>query len=124
MPEGQPPAPGPPAPPPLPPPGVSGQRNAPMLVLAYLGLLALIPLMVEKDDREVQWHAKNGLVLTVAFVALFVALNVMGAILGLFWLLAPVVWLLWLVVVILGILRALNGQRFVVPGLSEYADKF
>lgn len=127
MPDGQPPAPGSPAPPPIPPPpppGASGQRNAPMLVLAYLGLLALIPLLVEKDDREVQWHAKNGLVLTVAFVAVFVALNVMGAILGLFWLLAPVVWLLWLVVVILAILKALNGQRFVVPGLSEYADKF
>ena len=29
-----------------------------MIVLAYLWLLALVPLLVEKDDPEVQWHAQ------------------------------------------------------------------
>ena len=37
-----------------------------MIVLAYLWLLALIPLLVEKQDPEVQWHAKHGLVLMIA----------------------------------------------------------
>ena len=32
-----------------------------MIVLAYFGLLALIPLLMEKEDAEVQWHAKHGL---------------------------------------------------------------
>ena len=41
-------------------------------------LLALIPLLVEKDDSEVQWHAKNGLAFTVAFVVLFIALTIVG----------------------------------------------
>ena len=44
-----------------------------MIVLAYLGPLALIPLLMEKEDQEVQWHAKHGLVLTVAEVAVFIA---------------------------------------------------
>src|SRR5215469_5978975 len=34
-----------------------------MLVLAYLGLLALIPLLTVNDSEFVKWHAKNGLVL-------------------------------------------------------------
>ncbi len=42
----------------------SSNRNV-MILLSYLWLLALIPLVVEKEDREVQWHAKHGLVLTV-----------------------------------------------------------
>ena len=94
------------------------------MILSYLGLLALIPLLVEKNDREVQWHAKHGLVLTVLFVAVFVILNVMSAIIGFFWLLGPFVWLIWLVVTILAIVKALDGKRFLIPGISELADKF
>ena len=37
-----------------------------MIVLAYLWPLALVPLLVEKHDAEVQWHAKHGIVLMVA----------------------------------------------------------
>ena len=55
-------------PPPPPPPGgplPSSDRTI-MLVLSYLGILALIPLLMKKDDTEVQWHAKNGLGAAVA----------------------------------------------------------
>jgi hypothetical protein len=34
----------------------SSNRNI-MIVLSYLWLLALIPLLTEKEDKEVQWHA-------------------------------------------------------------------
>ena len=57
---------------------VSPNRTV-MIVLAYIWLLALIPLLVEKDDKEVQWHAKHGLVLMIAeLVALFACLVVMS----------------------------------------------
>ena len=114
-----PPPPPPPGPPPLPP-----RRNTPMLVLSYLGLLALIPLVVVKDDREVQWHAKHGLVLTVAFVALSFAASVMTFLAGFFFFLNPLVYMSWLVVSVLAMLKAINGQRFRIPGISEYADRF
>ena len=45
-------------------------NRGPMIVLSYLWVLALIPLLVEKDDPEVQWHAKHGLVLAAAAAAL------------------------------------------------------
>src|SRR3984885_5100855 len=56
--------------------GPSPNRDV-MIVLAYLWLLALVPLLVEKHDSEVQWHAKHGLVLVIAeLILLFVYLIV------------------------------------------------
>jgi uncharacterized membrane protein len=136
-----PPPPPPTAPPPSEPPPeqpkqtsggtVSDNRNI-MIVLSYLGLLALIPLLVEKDDAEVQWHAKHGLVLTVAefaaFIGLWLVIMVVGAIsgglgciLGLIW---PVAMIAVLVVHIMCIVKGINGERFLIPGVSEFVNKF
>ena len=114
------------------PPEVVSDNRTVMIVLAYLGLLALIPLLVEKDDSEVQWHAKHGLVLVVAefivMIALWVLIMVitaisggLGCILGLLW---PLFVLAILVVHVLCIVKGLNGQRFLIPGLSDFADRF
>ena len=106
-----------------------------MIVLAYLGLLALIPLLVEKNDTEVQWHAKHGLVLFVAEIALFIALSIVGSLVGM----VPVIGclgalvgaLMWLVLTIgilivhiMCIVKGVNGERFKLPYLSQYADRF
>lgn len=110
---------------------VSENRNV-MIVLSYLWLLALIPLLVEKDDREVQWHAKHGLVLTVVEVVVLIGLQVVVMILGvvsgglgcIFSLLIPLFLLAVLIVHVLCIVKGINGQRFLVPGISEFADRF
>ena len=112
---------------PPPPPVPSSNRNV-MIVLSYLWLLALVPLLTEKDDREVQWHAKHGLVLMVAESLLWVALNLviipLGAILScLLALIFPLVFLGQVILHILCIVKGINGQRLIVPGISQYADK-
>jgi uncharacterized membrane protein len=95
----------------------------------------LIPLLVEKNDKEVQWHAKHGLVLLVAEIVLFIALSIIGAILGhipLIGCLSAIVGIvLWfalmigiLIVHIMCIVKGVNGERFTLPYISEYADKF
>ena len=53
-------------PPPLPTGGTPSSNRGVMIVLSYLWLLALIPLHVEKEDKEEQWHAKHSLVLLLA----------------------------------------------------------
>ncbi len=116
----------PPPPPAAPPPAASSNRTL-MLVLSYLGLLALVPLLVEKDDAEVQWHAKNGLVFTGAFMVMFVALSIIGMlpVAGcLTLILWPFVGLGWLIVTIMAIVKATGGERFVIPGLSDLVAKF
>jgi uncharacterized membrane protein len=98
-----------------------------MLVLSYLGLLAIIPYVVEKDDKEVQWHAKHGIVLLIAWAIVWAVLMVighLGVLACLAALIAPVLGLAWIIVTILCIMKAVNGQRFIIPGISQYADKF
>jgi len=110
---------------------VSDNRGV-MIVLSYLWLLALIPLLVEKNDREVQWHAKHGLVLTVVEVVVMIALQVVIMILGaisgglgcIIGLLVPLFMLAILVVHVVCIVKGINGQRFLLPGISEFADRF
>jgi len=115
-----------PPPPPAAPSG-SGSNKTLMLVLSYLGLLALIPLLVEKDDPEVQWHAKHGLVQLAVFIIIGIAMNVL-AVTGIGALLScgimPFVSLAWLIIAILSIVKATKGERFMIPGISEFANKF
>ena len=121
----------PPPPPPAQPAdsgggGESSNRTL-MIVLAYLGLLALIPLLMEKDDEEVQWHAKHGLVLFATWVILGFVLGALSAVpvLGCLSLLVSLFLpIAALVVHIICIVKGINGERFKIPGLSDFADKF
>lgn len=106
----------------------SSNRNV-MILLSYLWLLALIPLVVEKDDKEVQWHAKHGLVLTGAELLFWVAFNVLTFVMGSFLgclvaIFAPLVGLGFLILHVVAIIKGINGQRLIIPGISQYADKF
>ncbi len=112
-----------------PTPGAPSSNRSVMIVLSYLWLLALIPLIVEKNDREVQWHAKHGLVLTVVELVFWVAFQVLTVILGSFLgclvaIFAPIIGLGFLILHIVCIMKGLNGQRLIVPGVSQYADRF
>lgn len=112
---------------PPPPPAAASSNKTLMLVLSYLGLLALIPLLTEKDDKEVQWHAKHGLVQFFAWIILFVALTVLSFIPGLGCIASIISIFLWIpmiIVTVISIVKATQGSRFIIPGLSDFADKF
>jgi len=103
-----------------------------MIVLAYLGILCLVPLLVEKEDKEVQWHAKHGLVLTVAEILFFVVMWIISAILTA--ILAPLGCIFFLLIMacsvgvlvlhIMCIAKGLKGERLLVPGVSDFVEKF
>jgi uncharacterized membrane protein len=118
----------PPPPPPLPTGGTQSSNRGVMIVLSYLWLLALVPLLVEKDDREVQWHAKHGIVLMIAEIVFWIAVTIvqmaLGTILGcVVGLMSFVVWIGIVILHILAIVKGVNGGRLIVPGVSQYADK-
>ena len=95
-----------------------------MIVISYLWLLALVPLLAEKLDTEVQWHAKHGLVLFGAEFFAFMALGILSALSGgLGCLLVPLAQLGVLVLHVVCIAKGLQGERFLIPGLSDYANK-
>ena len=124
-------------PPPPPPPGqVRPPPTRPRCwCCLYLGLLALVPLLVEKEDKNVLWHAKNGLVIFAAFVIALIVLWIVTMVLGfvpglgcLFSIVSFVagfgVWIGYIVLIIIAIMKAVKGERLIVPGVSEYADRF
>jgi hypothetical protein len=103
-----------------------------MIVLAYLWLLALVPLIVEKHDPDLQWHAKHGIVLMIAeLVALFAYVTVtsvvslatlgLGCVLGL---LLPFAWVGIFGLHVAAIVKGVNGGRLIIPGISDYANRF
>ena len=101
-----------------------------MLVLAYLGLLALIPLLVKKDDRDLRWHSFNQLSWFVAWFVLTIALWIIdyavpgGCFFGaVFSAIHCLVGLGYLALIIMGIMKAMKGERLRVPVLSDFADK-
>ena len=103
-----------------------------MIVLAYLWPLALVPLLVEKDDAEVQWHAKHGIVLMVAEIIILIAFGMVTSIVslatfGLGCVLSVFVIFLWIAILavhVIAIIMGINGKRFLIPGVSEYANRF
>jgi uncharacterized membrane protein len=102
-----------------------------MIVLAYLWPLALVPLLVERQDAEVQWHAKHGIVLMIAELILLFAYIMMqtlvslasfglGCVLSIFIIFG---WIAVLAVHVVAILKGINGTRLIIPGVSDYANR-
>lgn len=115
-------------PPPLPTGGTQSSNRGVMIVLSYLWLLALVPLLVEKEDKEVQWHAKHGIVLMLAEIVFWIAVSIVQVVLGtvlgcVVGLLSFFVWIAIVVLHIMAIVKGVNGGRLIVPGISEYADR-
>jgi hypothetical protein len=111
---------------------VSPGNRGVMIVLAYLPPLSIIPLLVEKDDADLQWHAKHGLVLMVvefmAILGLFVLTTLLGLLTaGVFcaaYGLLPAIFLVFLAVHAVAVVKAWHGARLVIPGITDYVSRF
>lgn len=98
--------------------------NKAMGILAYIGILFLIPLFAAKDSQYARFHTNQGLVLFIVEVALNIVVRIISTILantmGL--LAIPVVTVLSLAVgifslvfLILGIINACSGEPKKLP---------
>jgi len=124
-------------PPPPPPPGYSGGTGGAassdrtlMIVLAYVWILFLIPLLTKKDDSEVQWHAKNGAALFGAEIVCWIIFMIIGIVARRFvfagcgiGVIECVIWLGFLAIRIMCIVKGVGGQRFRVPVITDFAEK-
>jgi uncharacterized membrane protein len=92
-----------------------------MAILAYLGILVIVPLITEaKNDPFVKFHLKQGLVLLIAEVAaMFIGVfPFIGAILS------PLVYLACLVLSVIGIVNAANHETKDLPLIGQWAKMF
>jgi uncharacterized membrane protein len=133
--------------PPPPPPGGPGAAQPPpgpgktaqqeideakvVAAIGYLGILCIIPLVTPPGNKFAKFHGRQGLVLLIAEIVLGVAMTILGFILGLAgplgWILiqliSVVVGLGILVVIIMGIVKAANGEYWKMPVLGDFAAK-
>ena len=93
------------------------EENKLMAAVGYLGILCLIPLLFKRNSPYVQFHAKQGLVILIVWVILWIG-NIIPILGQIVWAVGSVV---LLIVVILGIVNALNGKMWPIPFLGKYA---
>lgn len=99
-----------------------------MIFLSYFGLFALIPLLTKKDDPDIQWHAKNGLALAVAWIVVLIVLMIVGIVMPSFIRLAMIgvrclIWLGFLIVDVMAMVKAFGGERMRIPVITDFAEK-
>jgi uncharacterized membrane protein len=96
------------------------EENKVIAALSYLGLLVLVPLLAKKDSPFAQFHAKQGLVLLVAWVIIG-AVTVIP-ILG--WIIGILGSIFLFVCFIMGLINALSGEVKELPLIGQYASLF
>jgi uncharacterized membrane protein len=100
-------------------------RRTVLLTLCYIPLLGIVALALEKNDRDIRWHARNGLALFGAVAAIGLAATLLGLVLPSLGCLYGAVMLgaliVYTLVTILAVVKALQGERLIVPGISRYA---
>ena len=81
--------------------------------ISYLWILSLVALVVKKDNAFVKFHASQGILLfVISLVLMFV----------------PIIgWLINLIIgiiAIVGIIKALQGEKWQIPLISDLSQKF
>ena len=97
--------------------------NNVMAMLAYLGVLVLIPVFVAKDSKFARFHANQGLVLWLTSVILSLALGILSLIPVVGCTAIPVLLAVpvgTLVLMIMGIINAAQGKAKELPIIGKY----
>jgi uncharacterized membrane protein len=110
-----------------------------------IGIVALISLIMEKENRFVKFHALQSLLLFAAAIVVMIALWVLGAIVvvggiaasaatnsgafgGLAGMLLGIVWLVFVLAliaaIVMGAVKAYGGVEFKLPIIGNMAEKW
>ncbi len=88
-------------------------------ILSYGWVLVLIPLLIKKDDDFVHFHAKQGLIMLIAWIG--------GAILSILpffgWIIGLLSYAVLGIVSLIAIIKVFMGEKWEIPVVSTYADK-
>jgi len=111
-----------------------------------IGIIAIICLVMEKENRFVKFHALQALLWDAVYIVVIIALMILGVIIGMLGMAASaasssagagigiigmLVWLLWLVVffgwlimLILAAVKAYGGVEYKLPIVGNMAEKW
>ena len=95
------------------------EENKLIAAIGYIGILCLVPLLGKKDSEFAQFHGKQGLILTICWIIIFL----IGIIPILGWLISFLGTIALLALSIMGILKSLAGEYWELPYLGQYSKK-
>ena len=110
------------------------EQNKVMAILAYFGILVLIPILAAKDSKFARFHANQGLLLCIAMFGWIIADSVLTALLlAILWrglglwsiyslcgTVLNLVYIVFTVLAVIGIINALNGRAKELPIIGKY----
>ena len=99
----------------------SVQKNTLMAILAYIGILIIIPFLFAREDTFVKFHIKQGLVLII----IEIIISALG--MSMMWasfLIVGIIQLALLVLSIMGIVHVMQGKEQRLPLVGHLADNF
>lgn len=92
--------------------------------LSYVGILVIIPILVQKDNPYVKFHIKQGITLFIfefawAFLQfIFNIIPYLGILINIF------AWIFFCILTITGIINSLMGKTTPLPVIGQIGEKF
>lgn len=96
------------------------EGNKLMGILAYLGILVLIPIFAAKESKFARFHANQGLVLLIVDIILAIVSSILGNIPLIGWLLGLVIDIIIIALVVIGIINVCNGKAKELPLIGKF----
>jgi len=96
------------------------KHNTLMAVLAYIGPLVIVSYLTAKDDSFVKFHIKQGLVLLIIEIALWILSSLVYGL----WYVIQILHLAILILAIVGIVNAVKGVEKQLPLVGKFASHF
>lgn len=94
--------------------------NKVMGILAYLGILFLVPLLAAKESPFARFHANQGLLLFIGYIAVYIVYFILLMISPMIGMIASILFLGLFVLAILGIINAAKGEMKELPLIGKY----
>ncbi|MBR4920182.1 MAG: zinc ribbon domain-containing protein [Prevotella sp.] len=102
-------------------------KNKVMAILAYFGILVIIPILAAKDSKFARFHSNQGLILLIAAILYYIAYTILCSIIlaiswRLIWLtsIIGIIGLVFFVWFIIGIVNAAQGKAKELPFIGHF----
>lgn len=103
-------------------------QNKVMAVLAYFGILVLIPIFAAKESKFARFHSNQGLILLILGIALSIISSILSTLLfsisyKLMWIMGIISFAIWVIIAvffILGVINAAKGRAKELPLIGHF----
>lgn len=105
--------------------GTSLEPNvAGMLAYLFGWVTGLIFILIEPNDSFVRFHAMQSIIFSVIICVFSIIFGIMFLIPFVGWILFMLLWIGTLIIWILCMVKAYQGERFKLPVIGDFAEKY